>query len=236
MSVPIDFENSRFSAPAHVRYATHVCIERLVSTTPGIRSVLEIGCGTATGLGELAARFPHVTFAGVDRSVVAVAAARAHAPNMTVVAGDYVTSELGSHDLLCSESTLQLIDVPDAVLARKLAHDVLPGGKLVCSMPYDCRWNRALMILRRGLGIVRSPLLDRAILALGSRRYPQFARAALEERLAYIYTPVKRFDGPAFRHVMHAAGFDVESWERLPVPSIAKAKHALIIFRKRSES
>src|SRR5439155_18598690 len=138
-------------------------------------SVLDVGCGTGSLLLRLADALPAASLTGIDVSPANVRAARAQqaahpaAARLQFETADYLAyaAAPASFDAIVSDGVLHLIPGETTVLLRKLADDIAPGGVLVCSLPYDCVYNRAFSAVRRGLRVVRAPWLDELILRVG---------------------------------------------------------------------
>jgi SAM-dependent methyltransferase len=215
-------------SPAHRRTA-----ELLANR--GARAMLEIGCGTGAGLMDLAQRFPRVRFVGLDFSEENIATARDGSSMIEWRLTDYLSSNTGKFDIICGESVLHLIDCTDNDLAEKLAADLLPGGVLVATMPYDCAWNRALMWMRHLLRAIRCGALDMAVLWFAKRIYPHWPESVLLERVEYLYIVPVRMDGSRFRAAMERCKLHVIEAKPLHSLSPAKPKHRLLVFERGAE-
>ena len=140
--------------------------------------------------------------------------------------------EGGSFDLIVSDGVLQLIEASDSDLIRRLAAHLLPGGRLIATMPFQC-WANSLRILARRTWRRLPAATDRLIMAMAGRIYPNFSPEFLAERLPYLrITPVRLLN----EHLV--AEFDrhgLQLAERAPwpSPSTAKLDHTLLIWKKR---
>lgn len=104
----------------------------------GPARVLDAGCGTGRVTVELAARGIEVVGVDVDESMLATA--RRRAPDLTWVAADLTTFDLGTtFDLVLLAGNVPLFTPPGtqpALVARCAAH-VHPGGLLVAGFSLD---------------------------------------------------------------------------------------------------
>jgi SAM-dependent methyltransferase len=95
-------------------------------------SVLDAGCGTGRVAVELARRGIDVVGVDLDPSMLAVA--RDKAPDLTWVAGDLATVDLGrSFDLVVLAGNVMIFLAPgsEAAVVGNLAHHLRPGGALI---------------------------------------------------------------------------------------------------------
>lgn len=99
----------------------------------GCDAALDVGCGDGLLARKLAGRAKHVT--GIDKSPEMIACARESAPpghpQLTFVAGDFLTAELprATYDFVCSVTTIHHMDF-EAALVR-MRELLRPGGTLV---------------------------------------------------------------------------------------------------------
>jgi SAM-dependent methyltransferase len=110
-------------------------IENLIRPL-AFKTVLDVGCGQGSLLGELRAKFPHIQPAGMDLSGKAIDLARRRVPKGEFFAGDLTREPLNDKfDLvICSEV---LEHIPDDIRAmRNLAR--MTGKYLVVSAPQGC--------------------------------------------------------------------------------------------------
>jgi len=194
--------------------------------------VLEIGCGTGNKLAELAERFPNAEFTGVDISARNIAAAKTHYAPVQWHISDYLAFDGGIFDIIAARSVFQYIQNSDAVLAQKLASDIRPSGVIVAELPYDCVWNRCLIVLRRNLLRLRSPQTDAALLRIAALLYRDWSRAALASRLEYFFLPTHRLSGPKLDIRMARAGLAAAERHQTRSSSIAVLRHELVIFKR----
>jgi trans-aconitate methyltransferase len=206
---------------------------------PGIR-ILDIGCGTGSLVFELAAARPDAFIAGVDVSdaniqtaLVRLAASR-HGDRVGFQQADYLTLVAPPFDLLVADGVLHLIPGSTSVLFAKLARDLVPGGVLVCAMPYDCVYNRVFAVLRRALRRIRGPATDAAILALARALHGrEMDDERLRERVHYMYIPPARLETRSLTEdVGPAAGLRAIAQYPMPNTSPSQLKHRVTVFEK----
>jgi trans-aconitate methyltransferase len=206
---------------------------------PGIR-ILDIGCGTGSLVFELAAARPDAFIAGVDVSdaniqtaLVRLAASR-HGDRVGFQQADYLTLVAPPFDLLVTDGVLHLIPGSTSVLFAKLARDLVPGGVLVCAMPYDCVYNRVFAVLRRALRRIRGPATDAAILALARALHGrEMDDERLRERVHYMYIPPARLETRSLTEdVGPAAGLRAIAQYPMPNTSPSQLKHRVTVFEK----
>lgn len=238
MSVSLDREV--FTAPEERsgRLARAVAAEL---PEDGAASVLDLGCGSGRPALELARLRPGVRVLGLDLSPGSVEEARRRAATaaeggrLGFVAADYMAwTAPAPFDLVYTEGVLHLIPGPDAALARRLAGDVAPGGRLVVVMPDDGLFNAVLVGLRRLLRAVRGPRLDALVIGAARRLHPGWPEAMLRERLPYVYLVPERLDGGALRGAFAAAGLELVSDAPWPQDSLGKLRHRVTVYRKSS--
>jgi SAM-dependent methyltransferase len=199
--------------------------------------LLDLGCGSsAVSIAALSKR-DDLNAVALDISPANVASARAAADKagvgqrLVAECSDYVAWRGGPFDLIVSDGVLQLIDTSDAQLAQRLAADLVPGGYLIATMPFEC-WPNSVRILLRRMWRRLPSLADRFIMVIARRLYPQFSSAFLAERLSYLrITPVRLLNdqlvGEFERH-----GLQFVEQAPWPSPSAAKLDHKLVIWRK----
>jgi malonyl-CoA O-methyltransferase len=108
--------------------AEHLALEAVAAP----RRALDVGCGTGTLLGALAARLPGLAAAGVDLAPGMARLARARVPAAALAAADAeaLPFRAGAFDLVLSTSTLQWI--PDVGRALAEVRRVLAPGGTFC--------------------------------------------------------------------------------------------------------
>jgi SAM-dependent methyltransferase len=141
--------------------AQHAAIGALLLDEANVRAgerVLEVGCGTGTLLGKLAAEVGGGGMvAGVDISTTMLALARARAPaGVRVFEADAQTDALGGpYDVLVSRFGVMFFDDPVAALAN-LRAALRPGGRLcfVCwaALALNPHWRESLAVVARHVG------------------------------------------------------------------------------------
>jgi len=236
----VHFEQSTFSAPEErCRRFSARLLHHVGAPSPG--RVLDIGCGTGSQLLHLASALPEASLTGVDISAPAIELAqqRAEAAGLSsrcsFAACDYLTFTVAPQDLIVAYSTLQLIRCDSKRLFTKIRNDLAPGGLLINVMPYDCPYNRLLMRVRAMLAASRTGLTDELLLRIGTLLHRRsLGPEALRERVAYMYQPLQRLDGPALRKQMaEVCGLDFVACEPERHASVAQPKHRLIVSRRR---
>jgi SAM-dependent methyltransferase len=203
--------------------------------------LLDMGCGTGSLLLRLADALPSAELTGIDVSPANIRAARAQqaahpaAARLQFETADYLTyaAAPASFDAIVTDGVLHLIAGDTMVLLRKLAREVTPGGVLVCSLPYDCAYNRVFSAVRRGLRAVRTPWLDGLILNAGRRLHGrQMTDAALRERIPYMYMPPERMMNRAFAAAASSAGLAIVRRYPITSTSLSQLKHCAIVFTR----
>jgi trans-aconitate 2-methyltransferase len=202
--------------------------------------ILDLGCGSGAQLLTLAASRPDDVCVGVDIAEGSIAAARraAHQAGLQdrvrFEAGDYLAFRGPPFDIIISDGVLHNIPGDDGPLFAKLAADVVPGGVLLVTIPYDCAYNRALWAIRRLARLLRGRLVNRAILAVAKRLHPDWPTEMLAQRVMYMYLLPDRMDGTALRRGMAAAGLDLIEEQPVAHASLGQAKHRLLVLRRRA--
>lgn len=110
-------------------YSTTVANERLTAATlkrigPGIRKVLDLGCGDGAYTGALAAALPHVHFVGIDAAQEAITTAKRRYPSVDFRVGDaHVLSTLPRErfDLAIARGVLHHLSEPQKAIQNLLA-------------------------------------------------------------------------------------------------------------------
>jgi SAM-dependent methyltransferase len=202
--------------------------------------VLDLGCGTGSLVFRLVESLPHVDVTGIDVSAANIRAAEAGRPRESgasrthFVRADYLEYATPPVDAIVSDGVLHLIRGDTRALFRKLAHDLVPGGRLIVCMPYDCAYNYAFALLRRLLRLVRSRGLDAMILAIGRRLHGgEMDDDSLRERIPYMYMPPTRLAGRALREsIAPGAGLRVIARHAMTSTSLSQLKHEVIVFER----
>jgi len=210
-----------------------------VARTGRIR-LLDVGCGTGSLAFRLADALPAAELTGIDVSPANIRAAEAQrathqaAARLRFEAADYLTwTAPEPFDAVVTDGVLHLIPGDTTRLLRKLADEVAPGGVLVCGMPYECAYNSAFSVVRRGLRAVRSTWLDDAILKIGRLLHrSEMTDAGLRERIPYMYIPPVRMMNPAFAASASASELALVARYRMPSASLSQLRHCVIVFER----
>lgn len=205
-------------------------------------AILEIGCGTGEQLVSLARKFPHSRLTGIDISEPNVALAcdlvqrEGLSDRITIVKADYLTRQLGSFDVIVSYSTLSLIPASDSALFSKLANELAPGGIFINVIPFECFYNRMLMLVRRLFRACRGRFTDALILQAGKLlTRNKFSEQQLRDKIIYMYILPERFEGQAMREMLTKQyGLILEREQKEPHASLAQPKHLLVAYRKKA--
>ena len=201
--------------------------------------VLDLGCGSGSLVFELASALEGSSITGIDVSGANIVAARQRGAalrpqrQVSFEETDYLVYEAGPFDVIVSDGVLHLVPGSTVALVAKLARDLRPGGVLVCTMPYDCTYNRVFSFVRRLLRAVRSPVTDALILAAGRALHGrEMDDAGLRERVHYMYIPPVRVEDESFLEVARAAG--LRAIGRYPVRSVSlsQLRHRVTVFEK----
>ncbi len=238
----IEFAKLTCSAPAE--RSRRMC-ELVLAHSPRDRAslVLDVGCGTGSLVFLLAGALPSATLVGLDVSAPNLAAAEAHRATLDESTASRVRFELADYlarpatpaDVVTSDGVLHLMPGDTRALFAKLSADVRPQGVLVVCMPYDCAYNYAFAMLRRLLRLLRSPVLDAAILAIGRRMHgATMSDDGLRERVPYMYMPPERLAGRRLREsIAPAVGLHLIARHPMPSTSPSQLKHEVLVFEKR---
>lgn len=201
--------------------------------------ILDLGCGEGEKLLELNKAIPNAEFTGLDISVLNIQqakenATKEHRVKVSFHTVDYLDYETEPFDIIYADSVLHLIAAPDALLYSKLSKDLQPKGIFIVTMPYDCLYNRVLIMLRLVCRSLRSKVLDKVILKIASLIYPAINPKILYDRIPYMYLIPHRMDSSSFRKLLkNKYQLTVLDSIICHSPSRIKPKHKMIIFQKR---
>jgi SAM-dependent methyltransferase len=231
------FESLAFAAPPErtIRFG-QFCLTHISAERP--ERVLEIGCGTGEQILYLAAQRPAAEFVGVDISplnidIAARAAVARAAARVTFRTADFMKYDDSRFDVIIADSVLQTIPAADDELYARLASLMIPGGRLVISIPFDCAYNRALIILRRLARPLRGKGLDVISLGIGRLLHSSWDIELLRERLPYLYLVPERLDNRKMRAALtRRFGLILAETARQPHISAAQLKHRAIVYRR----
>ena len=201
--------------------------------------LLDLGCGTGSLLFRLAEALPAAALCGVDISPANIRAARTRqagqpaAGRVRFEAADYLDYVAEPFDAIVTDGVLHLIPGDSATLVRKLASDLVPGGLLFCSMPFDCAYNRVFAGVRRVLRSVRSSWLDLLIL-----KFARFLHGAemdeegLRERVDYMYIAPERLMSEPLAACFASVGLRRVATYPMESTSPSQLKHQVTVFAR----
>jgi SAM-dependent methyltransferase len=234
-----EFIDSMCTAPAARSDRMRDIVLAHVPRARAIR-VLDLGCGTGSLLFRLAEALPAATLIGIDVSAANIRAAREQQMDRALAArvqfevADYLTYCAQPFDAIVTDGVLHLVRAETAVLVRKLAADLRPRGLLVCAMPFDCAYNRTFAVVRRALGRVRAPWLDRGILQIGRLLHGRdMDDARLRERVPYMYIPPERLMDESLADCFASAGLERTAEYSAMTTSLSQLRHRVTIFVRR---
>jgi hypothetical protein len=101
-------------------------------------------------------------------------------------------------------------------------------------MPFDCGYNRVFALVRRGLRLVRSAAVDRAILlAARALHGREMDEAPLRERIDYMYMPPTRtLDRETREQVAPSTGLRVIAQYPMRSTSPSQLRHNVTVFER----
>jgi len=206
--------------------------------------LLDVGCGTGSLVFRLADALPQASLVGIDLSDANIRAARreqsgrsssARIAFATVDYLHYRPGEFDPFDAIVSDGVLHLVPGDSGALARKIAHDLKPGGVFVCDMPFACAYNTAFAALRRVLRRIRSSWTDRAILQIGRVLHGrEMSDDGLRERIGYMYVPPERVMGERLLRTFESAGLDAIAEHAMRSVSLSQLRHRVTVFERRA--
>jgi SAM-dependent methyltransferase len=214
----------------------------VVAELPVGRSLrlLDLGCGTGSLVFRLVESLPHAEVTGIDVSAANIRAAETERSRDSdearthFVRADYLDYATTPVDAIVSDGVLHLIGGDTLALFQKLARDLVPGGRLIVCMPYDCAYNYAFAMLRRLLRLGRSRALDAMILAIGRRLHGrEMDDEGLRERIHYMYLPPARLADRTLRdQLAPSVGLRLVARQSIKSVSLSQLKHELIVFER----
>jgi SAM-dependent methyltransferase len=235
-----EFAGTTCSAPAARSDRLRDIVVAHVPTDRAIR-VLDLGCGTGSLTWRLAEALPAAALTGIDvsaaniRAATAQQAGRPSPARVQFEVADYLEYRAGLFDVIVADGVLHLIPGDTDRLARKIAADLRPGGVLICSMPFECTYNKVFAVVRRLLRTVRSPLVDAAIVRAGRLLHGrEMDDDGLRERVRYMYIPPERMMGERLARRFASAGLDRTSEHAVQSTSLSQLKHRATIFTRGS--
>jgi len=236
------FSGTVFTAPYERRGRFTSAILRRIGAESSVR-ILDIGCGTGNQLLDLAAAFPFSSLTGIDISTDNIALAEKNrressfADRLEFVAADYMKYNAGSFDIIISDSTLQNIDAPTAVLFSKISGNLNTGGVLLATMPYDCLFNKSLWAARRIFRALRSSMLDSVIFRAGKLLHRgAVSEDLIRERIHYMYLlPHCVLSSSFYEQVKECCGLQLLEESPVPHVSIAQPRHMMATFGRQEK-
>jgi len=207
--------------------------------------MLDVGCGTGSLLFRLADALPQASLVGIDISDANIRAAEhgrserrsGAAAAILFERADYLQYRADPFDAIVSDGVLHLVPGDSGALARKIAHDLKPGGFFVCDMPFACAYNTTFAVVRRLLRGMRSSWTDRAILQIGRALHGrEMSDEGLRERIGYMYVPPERVMGERLLRTFESAGLHRIGEHAMKSVSLSQLKHAVTVFERRGEA
>ena len=156
------------------------------------------------------------------------------AQRLTFIVADYYEHQFQGFDLIISDSALHLIDAQTELLFEKIYCELVGGGMLIFTIPYDCLYNHALWTIRRIFRALRCSALDKAIYSLAKRIHKgQFTDDILKERINYMYLLPNCFYNETLLHLfLTKLKLTLIHEDFIPHASLAQPKHKLVVFKK----
>jgi SAM-dependent methyltransferase len=212
-----------------------IVVAQLTATGP--LRLLDLGCGSGSLAWLLADALPAASVTGIDVSPANIRAALAQtvdrSPSARVAfeVADYLEYRADPFDAIVADGVLHLIPGDTNTLVRKIAGDLRPGGVFICSMPFDCFYNRTFAVVRRILRAVRSPLVDAAILQAGRLLHGrEMDDDRLRERVDYMYIPPERMMDEALGKQFASVGFRPATELAMRSTSPSQLKYSATVF------
>ena len=229
------FENWLFKSPVQ-RVAEFT--ELTSNLMPkNIQRILDVGCGNGLLLSHLNRVFPNAYLVGVDISEPNIRAAKATFADMseslTFVVADYLKYAAKPNDLIVSYSTLNLIPIDSGTLLKKISDDLVTGGLIITSMPYDCLHNRFVIVFRRMLASMRCNLTNRLIYTIGRLLCASdVSNEQIIQNIDYMYIVPTHLDGKVFREIAKKFDLSVIDSQKEKSSSFVKLKYKVIVMQK----
>jgi trans-aconitate methyltransferase len=223
------------SAPiARSHQMRDIVVAQMAATGP-VR-LLDLGCGSGSLAWLLADALPAASVTGIDVSPSNIRAALAQkvdraSARVAFEVADYLEYRADPFDAIVADGVLHLIPGDTNTLVRKIAGDLRAGGVFICSMPFDCFYNRTFAVVRRILRAVRSPLVDGAILQTGRLLHGrEMDDDRLRERVDYMYIPPERMMNEALGQQFASAGLRRATELAMRSTSPSQLKHSATVF------
>jgi SAM-dependent methyltransferase len=224
------------SAPIARSQMRDIVVAQLGAATGPLR-LLDLGCGSGSLAWLLADALPAASVTGIDVSPTNIRAAlaqkvdRASSVRVAFEVADYLEYRADPFDAIVADGVLHLIPGDTNTLVRKIAGDLRAGGVFICSMPFDCFYNRTFAVVRRILRAVRSPVVDAAILQAGRLLHGrEMDDDRLRERVEYMYIPPERMMNEALGQQFASAGFRRATELAMRSTSPSQLKHSATVF------
>lgn len=214
----------------------------VVAHVPRDRPVrlLDLGSGTGSLVFRLVDALPAAEVTGIDispaniRVAIAQRAARREGARAHFEVANYFDYSAEPFDAIVTDGVLHLIPGDTSLLVRKLANDIVPGGLLVCSMPFPCVYNSVLTLTRKILRQLRSPWLDGLIFRMGRLLHAhEMDDAGLRERVVYMYLVPERLMGDQLIAAFGGAGLRRVHEHEMRSTSLSQLRHRVTVFVKR---
>jgi len=237
-SDPASFIESRFSTRQDIAAQLVDRALALIGDRPQPR-LLDLGCGSGgIAIGAALSR-ADLSAVALDvapqngRAARAAADAAGAGDRIATVCADYLAWPGGTFDIVVSDSVLHLIPGHADALARRLAHDLKPGGILLATIPIASAGNRLRLLLRRLWSLTPSSA-DEIAVRIARRLHPSFQEQMLRDRIPYLRMAGLRLFGPAEFASFVRHGLDIVETVPWKTPTIFKLAHHLIVWRRRA--
>jgi len=203
-------------------------------------SILDIGCGTGGIALSIADRLSRSNVTGIDICPRNVEQARKIALDqkmdyrVSFMTADYLHwNPARQFDMILSVSTLQNISADTTALFGKIFSELSDNGRLLCTLPFDCSYNKLLWGMRKVFRAFRGTALDNLILKAGIIfGYGKSGEKFIRERIPYMYMLPYCYDSNRFRLQLNKKGLIFLYEQDEPHASLVQPKHKLLVFRK----